>query len=435
MFKEYTHITNIIGDIIELPAEGITYRELAVITNPEGDTSLAQVIRIEDTKVSLQVFSGAKGLSNSAKVRFLGHPMNVKYTDELLGRIFSGSGVPIDGKPEVDEAEEVPIGGPSVNPIKRIVPRNFIETRIPMIDIFNPLVESQKLPIFSTPGEPYNELLARIALQARADIIILGGIGLKFDEYIGFKRKFEEGGIMDRTVMFVHTAADPVVERLLVPDMALAVAEQFGIRGKRVLVLLTDLTAFADALKEISVAMEQVPSNLGYPGSLYSDLASRYEKAVDFEGAGSITILAVTTMPGGDVTHPVPDNTGYITEGQYYLVNGMINPFGSLSRLKQLVIGKVTRKDHGPVMNAMIRLFARALESKKKISMGFEKTETDEKFLRYADLFQERFMSLKVDIGLDDALDLGWKTMAECFNPNEVGIKKDIIDKHWPKGQ
>jgi V/A-type H+-transporting ATPase subunit B len=239
---------------------------------------------------------------------------------------------------------------------------------------------------------------------------------------------------MDRTVMFIHTAADPVVERLLVPDLALAVAEQFGVQGKRVLVLLTDMTAFADALKEISVAMEQVPSNLGYPGSLYSDLAARYEKAVDFEGAGSITVLAVTTMPGGDVTHPVPDNTGYITEGQYYLVGGMINPFGSLSRLKQLVIGRVTREDHGSVMNAMIRLYARALETKKKIAMGFERTENDEKYLRYAELFVERFMDLRVDLPLDEALDLGWRTMAECFEPQEVGIRKADLDKHWPRG-
>ncbi len=433
MFKEYTRITNIVGDIIELKAEGVRYRELAVIRNANGETSLGQVIKIDRDRVSLQVFAGARGLSNRARVRFLGHPMRVKYSDQLLGRIFNGSGEPIDGKPPLESAPEVEIAGPSVNPVKRVVPRNFIETRIPMIDIFNPLVESQKLPIFSTAGEPYNELLGRIALQAEADIIILGGIGLKFDEFIAFRRKFEEGGVMDRTVMFIHTAADPVVERLLVPDMALAAAEQFGIDGKRVLVLLTDMTAFADALKEISVAMEQVPSNLGYPGSLYSELASRYEKAVDFKGAGSITVLAVTTMPGGDVTHPVPDNTGYITEGQYYLANGVINPFGSLSRLKQLVIGKVTREDHGHVMNAMIRLYAKALETKKKISMGFEKTETDEKYLTYADLFEQRFMDLAVDIPLNDALDLGWKTMAECFTRQEVGIKREILEKYWPK--
>ena len=434
MIKTYNRIANIVGDIAELFATGVAFGELAQITNANGETSLAQVIRIDREKVSVQVFAGSKGLSNGARVRFLGRPMEVPFADALLGRVFNGSGQPIDGKPPLSEAPPIEIAGPSVNPVRRILPRNFIETRVPMIDVFNPLVVSQKLPIFSQPGEPYNELLARVGLQARADIIILGGIGLKFDEYAGFRRTFEQGAVMDRTVMFVHTAADPVVERLLVPDLALAVAEQFGVQGKRVLVLLTDMTAFADALKEISVAMEQVPSNLGYPGSLYSDLASRYEKAVDFEGAGSITVLAVTTMPGGDVTHPVPDNTGYITEGQYYLVGGMINPFGSLSRLKQLVIGRVTREDHGSVMNAMIRLYARALETKKKIAMGFERTENDEKYLRYAELFVERFMDLRVDLPLDEALDLGWRTMAECFEPQEVGIRKADLDKHWPRG-
>jgi V/A-type H+-transporting ATPase subunit B len=433
MIKAYNRITNIIGDIAELDAQGVAFGELAQITNVNGESSLAQIIKIDRDRVSLQVFAGAKGLSNGAKVRFLGHPMQVPFSSDLLGRVFNGSGQPLDGKPALADAPMTEIAGPSVNPVKRIVPRNFIETRIPMIDVFNPLVESQKLPIFSQAGEPYNELLARVGLQAKADVIILGGIGLKFDEYIFFKQTFERGGVMDRTIMFVHTAADPVVERLLVPDLALAVAEQFGIEGKRVLVLLTDLTAFADALKEISVAMEQVPSNLGYPGSLYSDLASRYEKAVDFDGAGSITILAVTTMPGGDVTHPVPDNTGYITEGQYYLAGGVINPFGSLSRLKQLVVGKVTREDHGSVMNAMIRLYAKALETKKKIAMGFEKTSDDERYLKYADLFHQRFMDLRVDIPLEQALDLGWKTMAECFTPEEVGIKKADLDQYWPK--
>ena len=433
MIKVYRGIANIIGDIAEVYAEGVGFQELALITNPNGESTLGQVVRIDRTKVSLQVFAGTKGLSTEATVRFLNHPMQVRFTDKLLGRIFTGSGEPMDEKPALEHEPAIDIGGPSVNPVRRVIPRNFIETRVPMIDIFNPLVESQKLPIFSEAGEPYNELLARVGLQAHADIIILGGIGLKFDEYIVFRTTFEQGGVMNRTVMFINTAADPVVERLLVPDMALAVAEQFGIAGKRVLVLLTDVTAFADALKEVSVAMEQVPSNLGFPGSLYSDLAKRYEKAVDFDGAGSITILAVTTMPGGDVTHPVPDNTGYITEGQYYLKDGAINPFGSLSRLKQLVIGKVTRKDHGGVMNAMVRLYAKSLESRKKLSMGFERTATDEKYLKYGELFEQRFMDLRVDLPLNQALDRGWKTMAECFEPHEVGIKRDLLDAHWPK--
>ena len=433
MIKVYRGITNIIGDIAEVRAQGVGFQELALITNPSGDSTLAQVVRIDHDKISLQVFAGTKGLSTEATVRFLNHPMQVRFTEKLLGRIFTGSGVPMDEKPDLEHEPAIDIGGPSVNPVRRVVPRNFIETRVPMIDVFNPLVESQKLPIFSEAGEPYNELLARVGLQARADIIILGGIGLKFDEYIFFRNTFEQGGVMGRTVMFINTAADPVVERLLVPDMALAVAEQFGIAGKRVLVLLTDVTAFADALKEVSVAMEQVPSNLGFPGSLYSDLAKRYEKAVDFDGAGSITILAVTTMPGGDVTHPVPDNTGYITEGQYYLKGGVINPFGSLSRLKQLVIGKVTRKDHGGVMNAMIRLYARSLESKKKLSMGFERTATDDRYLKYGELFERRFMDLRVDLPLNAALDRGWQTMAECFEPQEVGIKRDLLEEYWPK--
>ncbi|MEG2076720.1 MAG: V-type ATP synthase subunit B, partial [Victivallaceae bacterium] len=226
----------------------------------------------------------------------------------------------------------------------------MIRTGITMIDLFNTLVESQKLPIFSVAGEPYNQLLARIALQAEVDIIILGGMGLKYDDYLYFRNTLEEQGAMSRSVLFVHTASDPTVECLMVPDMSLALAESYALQGKRVLVLLSDMTNFADAMKEIAITMEQIPSNRGYPGDLYSQLASRYEKAVDFDGAGSITILAVTTMPGDDVTHPIPDNTGYITEGQFYLRNGRIEPFGSLSRLKQQVNSK-TRADHRAIMD------------------------------------------------------------------------------------
>jgi V/A-type H+-transporting ATPase subunit B len=246
----------------------------------------------------------------------------------------------------------------------------MVRTGIPMIDVFNTLVESQKLPIFSVAGEPYNPLLARIALQAEVDVIILGGMGLKHDDYLYFRDLLEENGALSRSVLFIHTASDPVVECLLVPDIALAVAERFALQNQRVLVLLTDMTNFADAMKEVAITMEQIPSNRGYPGDLYSQLAARYEKAVDFDTAGSITILAVTTMPGDDVTHPVPDNTGYITEGQFYLRNGRIEPFGSLSRLKQLVNDK-TREDHRTIMNTMIQLYASYMETLEKQSMGF----------------------------------------------------------------
>lgn len=301
-----------------------------------------------------------------------------------------------------------------------------------MIDVFNTLVESQKLPIFSISGEPYNQLLARIAMQAEVDLIILAGIGLKYDDYLFFREELENGGALSRTIFFVHTASDPIVEALLVPDISLAVAEQFALEGKRVLVLLTDMTNFADAMKEIAITMEQVPSNRGYPGDLYSQLASRYEKAVDFEGAGSITILGVTTMPGDDVTHPIPDNTGYITEGQYYLRNGRIEPFGSLSRLKQMV-NKDTRKDHRSVMDAMITLYASYKESQEKKSMGFRMTEWDQKLLKYGALFEEKMMDLSVNIPLEKALDLGWEIMAECFEQHETGLRSELAEEFWPK--
>ncbi|MFO7645922.1 MAG: V-type ATP synthase subunit B [Desulfosarcina sp.] len=431
MIIEHSRIVRVQGDIIAVPATDVSYGELATVKSMNG-ISLAQVIRLKGPEVFMQVFAGSRGVSTGDTIRFLGHPMQVAFGEGLLGRIFNGSGEPIDKGPHLKALPRISIGGPSVNPVMRVIPRGFIETRVPMIDVFNPLVESQKLPIFAAAGEPYNDLLARIGMRANADIVILGGIGLKYDEYLKFRIAFEEAGVLSRTIMFVHTASDPVVERLLVPDMALAVAEQFSIQGKRVLVLLTDMTAFADALKEIAISMDQVPSNLGYPGSLYSDLAARYEKAVDFEGSGSITILAVTSMPGDDVTHPVPDNTGYITEGQFYLRNGVIEPFGSLSRLKQLIIGKVTRADHGHIMNSMIRLFARSREVEQKLAMGFDKTAEDDRYLKYGRLFYDRFMDLKVDLGLNDALDLGWKTMAECFTPNEVGIKRELIVEYWP---
>lgn len=426
MQKVYTKIESIVGNVVTVRAEGVKYGDLALV----GD-SYATVIKLDKDLVSLQVFTGAQGVGTSDEVRFLGKPMMVSFSDNLLGRIFDGAGVPRDNGPALTE-NMIPIGGPSFNPSKRILPNKMIRTGIPMIDLFNTLVESQKLPIFSISGEPYNQLLARIALQAEVDVIILGGMGLKYDDYLTFRDTLEKGGVMGHTVMFIHTASDPIVECTLVPDLALAVAEQFALEGKRVLVLLTDMTNFADAQKEMSITMEQVPSNRGYPGDLYSSLASRYEKAVDIEGAGSITILGVTTMPGDDVTHPVPDNTGYITEGQYYLKNGHIEPFGSLSRLKQNVNGK-TRDDHRAVMDGMIKLYAQYKESLEKKSMGFLMTEWDDKLLKFGKLFEEKLMDLSVNIPLEDALDLGWEILAECFEPNETGLKTSLVKERWPK--
>ena len=430
MRKVYHKISHIAGNVITVEAEGVAYNELAEVESSRG-TSLAQVIRLAGNKVSLQVFAGSRGISTQDQVRFLGREMQISGSDDLLGRVFNGRGTPRDNRPDVT-SELVEIGKPSVNPARRVIPRNMIRTNIPMIDIFNTLVESQKLPIFSAAGEPYNELLARIALQAEVDIIILGGMGLKHDDYLIFKRTLDEHGALSRTVMFIHTASDPVVECLMVPDLSLAVAEAYALRGKRVLCLLTDMTNFSDALKEISITMEQIPSNRGYPGDLYSQLAARYEKAVDFDGAGSITILAVTTMPGDDVTHPVPDNTGYITEGQFYLRNGRIEPFGSLSRLKQQVNGR-TRPDHRAIMDAMIRLYSDYKSTLEKQSMGFKMSVWDNKLLKYGARFENEMMSLAVNIPLEEGLDLGWKILADCFDKTEVGIKTDLLDEYWPR--
>jgi len=426
MNKVYTKIESIVGDVITVRAQGVRYNDLAVVGN-----SFANVIKLDGDLVSLQVFAGAKGISTNDPVRFLGVPMKVSFSENLLGRVFDGSGRPRDNGPSLED-NMIEIGGPSVNPAKRIVPKNMIRTGIPMIDVFNTLVESQKLPIFSVSGEPYNELLARIAMQAEVDLIILGGMGLKYDDYLFFKDTLEKSGAMSRTIMFIHTASDPTVECMMIPDMALAVAERFAIEGKKVLVLLTDMTNFADSLKEMAITMDQVPSNRGYPGDLYSSLASRYEKAVDFEGAGSLTILAVTTMPGDDVTHPVPDNTGYITEGQYYLKNGHIEPFGSLSRLKQNVNSE-TRNDHRALMDGLIKLYSAYKESLEKKSMGFMMTEWDEKLLKYGHLFETKLMDLSVNIPLEEALDLGWEILAQCFEPNETGLRSELIAQRWHK--
>lgn len=427
----YEKINAIRGNLITVTAKGVSLGELARIDLQDGRTIYASVLRFEGDQVTLQTFKSPRGVSTSDKVTFLNTQMQATWGDALLGRRLNGSGDPIDGGPEI-LGEEIDIGTPSFNPVRRIVPREIVRTNIPMIDLFNCLVKSQKIPIFSVPGEPYNQLLMRIANQTDADIVIIGGMGLTFKDYQAFIDNAETSGSMNKTVMFIHRATDPAVECTLVPDMALACAEKFAINAMNVLVLLTDMTAYADAIKEIAITMDQVPSNRGYPGSLYSDLAARYEKAVQIDGSGSITIIGVTTMPGGDITHPVPDNTGYITEGQFYLAGGTIDPFASLSRLKQLVIGKVTRKDHGDLANAMIRLYAESKKAKERRSMGFRLSQWDEQLLQFARLFEVHLMGLEVNLPLEEALDMSWKILSDCFKPEQVGIKESILEQFWP---
>lgn len=432
MRKIYDRIIDMRGNLISVAAEGVRLGEVARIHKSNGTTTYASVLRFDEDLVTCQAFENTRGISTGDHVTFLGRQMQASFSPSLLGRRFNGAGEPIDGGPQVF-GDLVDLGSPSFNPTKRIIPRELVRTNIPMIDVFNCLVRSQKIPIFSVAGEPYNPLMMRIANQTDVDVVVIAGMGLRFDDYAAFIDNSERAGSIEKTVMFIHQATDPAVECLLVPDMALAVAEKFAIEGKDVLVLMTDMTAFADAIKEIAITMDQIPANRGYPGSLYSDLAARYEKAVDIEGSGSITVLSVTTMPGGDVTHPVPDNTGYITEGQFYLHGGSIDPFGSLSRLKQQVIGKVTREDHGDLANTMIRLYADSKKARERQAMGFRLSRWDEKLLRYSFLFEERMMNLQVNLTLEKALDLGWLTLAECFELEEIGVKKQIADKYWPR--
>ncbi|MFY2826078.1 V-type ATP synthase subunit B [Ruegeria sp. MALMAid1280] len=438
---KYTRVLEIVGDTIKVmvPLDGsadaaVRFNDLAVIETVDGHKTLAQVIFIDHDVVTLQVFSGTKGISTEATATFLGHPMQTPYSANILGRVFDGAGVAIDGGPDLSSEPRIDIGGPTVNPAERAVPNKMIRTDVPMIDVFNTLVESQKIPIFSVSGEPFNAFLSRIGIQADADIVVFGGLGLIFDDYHTFRTSFEDAGVFSRTVMFVNQAMDPLVERLLVPDMALAVAEKFAVEeGKRVLVLMTDMTAFADAMKEVGISQERVPSQRGYMGDLYSQLARRYEKACDYAKGGSVTVLTVTTMPGNDVTHPVPDNTGYITEGQFYLHSGVIDPFGSLSRLKQNVIGKTTREDHGQIMNTMIRFYSESRDAAQKQAMAFDLSDYDHQLLKFGALFRKRFMDINVSIPLEEALDLGWKTLAECFQPEQLLMKQALVDKYFPK--
>ena len=435
----HTRILSVVGDVLRVALPGgmadpIGAGDLAEVRDIDGRARLAQVVRLDAGAAELQIFSGSDGVSTRAQVRFLGHPPEVTVSPNVLGRVFGGDGRILDGGPALDGDPRTAIGGASANPMRRRLASRMIRTDVPMIDVFNCLVESQKIPIFSVSGEPYNDLLARIGIQADADVVVFAGLGLLFDDFWKFRAAFEDAGVFPRTVMFVNQASDPMVERLLVPDMALAVAERFAVdEKKRVLVLMTDMTAYADALKEIGISMERVPSNRGYLGDLYSQLARRYEKAAEFRGGGSVTILTATTMPGDDVTHPVPDNTGYITEGQFYLHDGVIDPFGSLSRLKQHVIGKETREDHGALMNTMVRLYSEGREARQKQAMAFDLSEYDHRVLKFGDLFRARFMDISVAMPLEEALDLGWRTLAECFPPEELLMKESLIDRYFPR--
>jgi len=428
----YTHLTAITKATVTLEADGVSADELALVAG-----RLAQVVKIKGQSITLQVFGGTEDIPTNAEVTFFGEPPTLNVSDELAGRFFNAYGEPIDGGPAV-EGEKRQIGGPSVNPYKRRQPSQLIPTGIAGIDLNNTLVSGQKIPFFADPDQPYNQVMSMVALRADVDKIILGGMGLTNDDYLFFKNEFENAGALHKIISFVNTTDQPPVERLLIPDMALTAAEYFAVdKNEKVLVLLTDMTLYADALSIVSNRMDQIPSKDSMPGSLYSDLAKIYEKAVQLPDGGSITIIAVTTLNDGDITHAIPDNTGYITEGQLFLRSDadsgkvIIDPFRSLSRLKQLVQNKKTREDHSAVMNTSVRLYADAANAKTKLENGFDLNDYDQRCLNYAKEYATRLLAIDVNITITEMLDTAWELFGKYFTKAETGLKDKLIEKYW----
>ncbi len=430
--KVFRKLTNITKATCTVQAEGISNEEMAYV-----DGRAAQVVKIVGDQVTLQIFKGTDGIATNSEVIFTGRPPMLKIGDDLVGRFFNAYGEPIDGGPELT-GEEIEIGGPTVNPVRRKQPSELIATGIAGIDLNNTLVSGQKIPFFADSDQPYNQVMADVALRADVDRIVLGGMGMLLDDYLFYKNLFEAAGAMDKIVCFMNTTEDPSVERLLIPDMALTTAEYFATqKNEKVLVLLTDMTLYADALSIVSNRMDQIPTKDFMPGSLYSDLAKIYEKAVQFPTGGSITILAVTTLSGGDITHAIPDNTGYITEGQLFLRRDtdvgkvIVDPFRSLSRLKQLVIGKKTREDHPQVMNSCVRLFSDAANAKTKQENGFDLTDYDARTLKFAQDYSKNILAIDINISTNDMLDRCWGMYSKYFGKHEIGIKEEFINKYW----
>ncbi len=432
----YTSVTALTKATCTLVAEGVAYEELAWV-----DGRSAQVIRIDGDQVTLQIFSGTEGIGTNAQVVFAGSPPTLALSPLLAGRYFNAFGQALDGG-DAPEGETKAIRGAAVNPVRRKQPSELLATGIAGIDLNNTLVTGQKIPFFADPDQPFNQVLAEVALRADSDRIILGGMGISHDDYLMFRNAFAASGAGDKIVSFVNTSEDPPLERLLIPDQVCTAAEYFAYqRNEKVLVLLTDMTLYADALAIVSNKMDQIPSKDAMPGSLYSDLARIYEKAVQFPEGGSITIIAVTTLNDGDITHAIPDNTGYITEGQLYLKRDpdtgltVIDPFRSLSRLKQNVIGKKTREDHPQLMNALVRLYADAAEARSKKENGFDLNEYDQRTLRFARDYVTELLNVTLNLSTVEMLDRGWSLLARHFQAFETGIKNALVEKYWPQNE
>ena len=454
MIKEYNTIREIASPLMIVEGvEGVTYDELVEIELPTGDKRRGKVLEVNEGKAVVQLFEAAQGINlANSKVRFLGHPLQLAVSEDMLGRVFDGLGRPIDGGPSIIPEKRVDVNGVPMNPAARRYPQEFIQTGVSAIDGLNTLVRGQKLPIFSASGLPHAELAAQIARQAKVRgtdedfAVVFAAMGITFEESDYFVQSFKDTGAIDRTVMFSNLANDPAIERIATPKMALTAAEYLAFdKGMHVLVILTDITNYADALREVSAARKEVPGRRGYPGYMYTDLASIYERAGRQEGKkGSITLIPILTMPEDDKTHPIPDLTGYITEGQIILSRelhrkGIVPPVDvlpSLSRLKDKGIGEgKTRADHSGTMNQLFSAYARGKDCKELMVILGEAalTDIDKLYAKFADEFEKQYVSQgsETDRSIEETLDIGWKLLSILPRSELRRISDEFLDKYY----
>ncbi|MEF3244917.1 MAG: V-type ATP synthase subunit B [Caldisericaceae bacterium] len=456
MSKEYTTAKEISGPLLLVDnIEKATYNEIVEIKTPDGAIKRGQVLEVNGNMALIQVFEGTSGLSlGEVKVKFLGHGVELSVSPQILGRIFDGSGRPIDGAPPIIPEKKIDINGAPINPYSRDYPSEFIQTGISAIDGLNTLVRGQKLPIFSGSGLPHAELAAQIARQAKVlgkeekFAVVFVAMGISFEEANYFINSFTESGALERSVMFINLGNSPVIERIAAPRFGLTAAEYLAFElGMHVLVIMTDMTNYCEALREISAARKEVPGRRGYPGYMYTDLATIYERAGRIKGKkGSITQIPVLTMPEDDKTHPIPDLTGYITEGQIFLSRSLyqqgiyppIDVLPSLSRLKDKGIGKgKTREDHSSVLNQLFASYARGREARELLTVLGESalTEADLLHVKFADEFEKRFVQqgLNEDRSIEETLDLGWKLLSILPIEELKRVKPEFIEKYLKK--
>ena len=456
MIREYKTIQEIASPLMIVKnVEGVTYDELAEIELPNGEVRRCKVLEVEDDHAVVQLFESAQGINLAqSKVRFLGHPLQLGVSEDMLGRVFNGMGEPIDGGPAILAEEHRDINGLPMNPAARAYPAEFIQTGVSTIDGLNTLVRGQKLPIFSASGLPHAALAAQIARQAKVlgdnenFAVVFAAIGITFEESEYFIQEFRRTGAIDRTVVFSNLANDPAVERIATPRMALTAAEYLAFeKDMQVLVILTDITNYAEALREVSAAKKEVPGRRGYPGYLYTDLATLYERAGRRIGkSGSITMIPILTMPEDDKTHPIPDLTGYSTEGQIILSRdlyrkGIIPPVDvlpSLSRLKDKGIGEgKTREDHSGTMNQLFAAYARGKDAKELMTILGEAalSDDDKQFAKFADAFEQRYVNQgnNTNRTIEDTLNLGWELLSLLPRTELKRIKPELIEKYMPE--